>query len=180
MLKPPTGVKVAIIEFDDLECPFCARAVPLVHATAAQYKIPVEHHDFALTEIHTWSFSAAVTARYLEDRVSHAAAAEFRRDVFAHQNVISSRDDLDRYTRAWFASHHVAQPFDLDAGGACSKQVLADRALGDRLGIHSTPCIFVVTEKSWTEVKDLDRLNQTVGTAVAETRAQPAPGYRPR
>ena len=32
MLKPPAGAKVAIYEFDDLECPACAHALPIVHA----------------------------------------------------------------------------------------------------------------------------------------------------
>jgi protein-disulfide isomerase len=62
-LKPPAGAKVAIVEFDDLECPSCAHAVPIIEKAAAQYKIPVVHHDYPLTEIHVWSFDAAVTAR---------------------------------------------------------------------------------------------------------------------
>ena len=39
MLKPPAGAKVAIIEWEDLECPACAHAFPFVHQ-AADHKNP--------------------------------------------------------------------------------------------------------------------------------------------
>ena len=46
MLRPPKGSKVAIIVFEDLECPDCARAAPLLHDAAKQYNIPLVQHDF--------------------------------------------------------------------------------------------------------------------------------------
>src|SRR5690349_17984912 len=46
MFKPPAGARVAVVEFEDLECPACAHAYPIVHAAVAQYKIPLVRHDF--------------------------------------------------------------------------------------------------------------------------------------
>ncbi len=171
MLKPPAGAKVAMYEFDDLECPACAHALPIVHAAVERYKIPLVHRDYPLTEIHVWSFDAAVTARYLQDKVSPAMADDFRRDVFANQNGISSKDDLARFTSGWFQAHRVSLPFVMDA--ACQNEVKADRALGDRLGVgpHGTPCIFVVTEQSWAEVTDLNQLYRMIDAAIAQTGA---------
>ncbi len=40
MVKPPAGARVAIYEFEDLECPACAHAYPIVHAAIDKYKIP--------------------------------------------------------------------------------------------------------------------------------------------
>jgi protein-disulfide isomerase len=175
MLKPPAGAKVAIYEFDDLECPACAHALPIVHAAVERYKIPLVHRDYPLTEIHVWSFDAAVTARYLQDKVSPALADDFRRDVFANQNGISSKDDLARFTSGWFQAHRVSLPFVMDA--ACQNEVKADRALGDRLGVatHGTPCIFVVTQESWVEVTDLNQLYRMIDTAIAQTSASVTP-----
>ncbi len=177
MLKPPAGAKVAIYEFDDLECPACAHALPIVHAAVERYKIPLVHRDFPLTEIHVWSFDAAVTARYLQDKVSPALADDFRRDVFANQNGISSKDDLARFTSGWFQAHRVSLPFVMDA--ACQNEVKADRALGDRLGVgpHGTPCIFVVTQQGWTEVKvqDINQLYRVIDAAIAQTSASVTP-----
>ena len=171
MLKPPAGAKVAIYEFDDLECPACAHAMPILHQAAAQYKIPLEHHDYPLTEIHIWSFDAAVTARYLQDKVSLAVADAFRSDVFANQTNIASKDDLDKFTRQWFAGHGQAMPFVMDPNGDCSREVKADRALGDRIGVRSTPCIFVVTQNGFRYVTDVGQLSEMIDGAVASASA---------
>jgi len=169
MLKPPAGANVAVYEFDDLECPACAHALPILHAAVLHYNIPLVHHDFPLTEIHVWSFDAAVTARYLQDNISAGVADDFRRDVFAHQREISSKEDLDRFTKAWFQQNGQKMPFVIDASGACRNEVQADRALGDRLGVRRTPCIFVVTEHSWKQVEDVSQLSQMIDAALAET-----------
>src|ERR1700726_1120635 len=97
MLRAPAGAPVAIYEFEDLECPACARAFPIVHAAIERYKIPLVRHDFPL-KMHIWSFDAAVTARYLQDKVSPKIAEDFRRDVFANQMSIASKDDLESFT----------------------------------------------------------------------------------
>jgi len=170
MLKPPAGAKVAIYEFEDLECPACAQAFPVVRAAAGQYGIPLVRHDYPLTEIHLWSFDAAVTARYLEDKVSPKLADTFRGDVFANQRAIANKDDLMSFTRGWFQSHGMTMPFVMDASGACTAEVKADRALGDRLGIRSTPCIFVVTQTKWMPVVDVRHLDEIVDKAMAATK----------
>jgi protein-disulfide isomerase len=96
-------------------------------------------------------------------------AETFRRDVFAAQNRIAGRDDLQRFTQAWFKSHQQALPFVMDASGACKKEVQADHALGDRIGRLATPCIFVVTEKRWVQVVDINQLYKVIDVALAET-----------
>ena len=39
-LKPPKGAKVAIVVFEDLQCPDCRRAAPLVAQAGKTYKFP--------------------------------------------------------------------------------------------------------------------------------------------
>jgi protein-disulfide isomerase len=184
MLKPPAGSKVAILEWEDLECPACAHAFPLVRAAVDHYHIPLVRHDFPLTEIHIWSFDAAVTARYIQDSISPRLADSFRGDVFANQTRINSKDDLDHFTRTWFQSHGQAMPFVIDPSGACRNEVKSDRALGDRLGIHSTPCILVVTQNSFVPVVDMAQLNQVIDEAIASSKtasvdSQPVPDIQP-
>jgi protein-disulfide isomerase len=172
ILKPPAGAKVAILEFEDMECPVCAAEAPIVRAAAVKYNMPYVRRDFPLTEIHIWSFDAAVTARYLQDKVSPVLAETFRRDVFANQPAIASKDDLANFTRRWFQAHGLSQPFVMDASGACRNEVKADRALGDRLGVKGTPCIFIVTQKSWVQVADAHQLYHTIDLALAQTAGQ--------
>ena len=168
MVKPPAGAKVAIYEFEDLECPACAHAFPIVHAAIERYKIPLVRHDFPL-RMHVWSFDAAVTARYLQDKVSPKIAEDFRRDVFANQMSIASKDDLEAFTRRWFATHGQNIPFVMDPTGLFTQEVKSDYTLGERIGLTQTPTIFVVTNKGWTQIMDPTLLYQTIDAALAET-----------
>src|SRR3954453_8135241 len=64
-LKPPKGAQVALVVFEDLQCPDCRRAAPLVQQAGKTYKIPIVRHDFPLP-FHTWSMDAAINARYFD------------------------------------------------------------------------------------------------------------------
>src|SRR5512140_3015426 len=66
-LKPPKGAGVAIVIFEDLQCPDCARAEPLLQEAAKTYKIPIVRHDMPLP-MHNWSFDAHVMARYFDTK----------------------------------------------------------------------------------------------------------------
>jgi protein-disulfide isomerase len=176
MVKPPAGAKVAIYEFEDLECPACAHAAPIVHAAIEKYKIPLVRHDFPL-KMHVWSFDAAITARYLQDKVSPKVAEDFRRDVFASQTAIASKDDLENFTRRWFQQHGQNMPFVMDPNGLFRAEVQADETLGERIGLSQTPTIFVVTTKGWTQIMDPNYLYQTIDQALAQ--AGPAPVTKP-
>ena len=168
LLKPPTGARVAIIEFEDLECPACARAFPMVHAAAEHYKIPIIRRDFPL-KMHLWSFDAAVTARYLQDKVNPGIADEYRRAVFAAQTSIASKDDLRNFTQRFFQAHGSTMPFVVDPQGTLAKEVQSDELLGERIGLSQTPTIWVVTAKDWVQVTDPTLLYQTIDAALAET-----------
>ena len=126
--------------------------------------------------MHIWSFDAAVTARYLQDKVSPEKAEEFRRDVFASQTAIASKDDLSNYTRQWFQKHGVSMPFVMDPAGLFTAEVNSDYTLGERIGLTQTPTIFVVTNKGWTQIMDPNYLYQTIDSMMAE--AGPAAGAK--
>ncbi len=177
MVKPPVGSKVAIYEFEDLECPACSHAFPIVHAAVERYKIPLVRHDFPL-KMHIWSFDAAVTARYIQDKISPQAAEEYRRAVFANQTSIASKDDLQAFTQKYFQSHGRTMPFVMDPSGLFAQEVKSDYTLGERIGLTQTPTIFVVTPKQWIQVTDVNYLYQTIDAALAETGASTAHAKR--
>ena len=173
MLKPPAGAKVAIYKFEDLECPACARAYPIVHAAADRYKIPIIRRDFPL-KMHIWSRDAAVTARYLQDKVSPATAEEFRGAVFAAQTSIASKEDLANFTRRFFQQHKLNQPFVIDPAGLFAAEINADYTLGERIGISQTPTIWVVSQKNWVQVTDFNQLYATIDNVESQV-AQSTP-----
>ena len=178
MVKPPAGSKVAIYEFEDLECPACAHAAPIIHQAVDHYKIPLVRHDFPL-KMHIWSFDAAVTARYLQDKVSPKVADQFRADVFASQTAIASKDDLSNFTRRWFQQHGQNMPFVIDPNGLFRAEVQADETLGERIGLTQTPTIFVVTNKGWTQIMDPSLTYQTIEAALAQTAGPAVPAKAP-
>lgn len=177
MLKPPAGAKIAIYELEDLECPACAHAFPIVHSAAAHYNIPIVRKDFPLQQ-HVWSFDAAVWARYLQDKVSPKTGDEYRGAVFAAQTGIASKDDMLNFTRRFFQTHKLQLPFVPDPTGQFKKEVEADRTLGERLGVQYTPSIIVCTQHEWVHVTDISLLYQTIDELEAKVAAE-APVRKP-
>jgi protein-disulfide isomerase len=177
MLKPPAGAPVAIYEFEDLECPACARAFPIVHAAIDHYKIPLVRHDFPLA-MHVWSRDAAIIARYIQDKIDPKTAEDYRRAVFAAQTSIASKDDLQRFTQKFFQSHGHPMPFVIDPTGQFAKEVQADYDLGVKIGLTQTPTIFVVTQKNWIQIIDVNLLYQTIDTALAQAPAATTPNSK--
>jgi protein-disulfide isomerase len=176
-LHPPTGARVAVVEFADLECPACAAANPLVKEAVAKYKIPWVRHDFLIPS-HAWSLSAAVNARWF-DAKSPALGNEFRDQVFANQPYIFNLGMLREFTQKFAQSHSIALPPSLDPQSQLITAVQADNDLGKRTGIRQTPTIFVVTAGSkgapYIHVTDQGQLDQIVAQALADTTpARPA------
>ena len=171
-LKPPSGARVAIVEFEDLECPDCARANPLLIEATAKYAIPWVRHDFPLP-FHNWSFQAAVNARFFDTR-SQKLGNDYRDYIFANQISIETPDQLRDWTQKFAQAHGVAMPFAVDPMGKLAGEVKADYALGQRIGIEHTPTIWVVTNARnappFVEVVDRNKLYQLIDEALAETR----------
>jgi protein-disulfide isomerase len=173
-LHPPAGARVAIIEFEDLECPDCARANPLLKEAAAKYKIPWVRHDFPLP-FHDWSFNAAVNARWF-DLKNVSIGDDYRDAVFANQPTITSLEVLRDFTDKYAKARGINLPFAIDPQGKLAAEVKADYALGQRIGIEHTPTIWVVTANSkgapFVEVVDRTKLYQMIDQAIADTRAR--------
>jgi protein-disulfide isomerase len=172
-LRPPAGARVAIVEFEDMECPDCANANPLLKEAAAKYNIPWIRHDFPLP-FHAWSFQAAVNARWFDTK-GKKMGDDYRDAVFANQRSIESLDALRQFTENFAKSHNIALPFAIDPQGKFAAEVKADYALGQRIGIEHTPTIWVTTSNSkgapFVEVVDRTKLFQLIDQAIADTRS---------
>ncbi|MGA2572138.1 MAG: thioredoxin domain-containing protein [Terracidiphilus sp.] len=171
-LKPPAGARIAIVEFEDLECPDCARANPLLKEAAAKYDIPWVRHDFPLPQ-HAWSFQAAVNARFFDTK-SKKLGDDYRDSVFENQVSIETLGQLQDFTQKFASAHGVALPFAVDPMGHFTQQVKNDYALGQRVGIEHTPTIWIVTSAAhaapFVEVVDRSKLFQLIDEALANAR----------
>lgn len=179
ILRPPKGAKVAIVVFEDLECPDCARAAPLVVEAGKTYKIPVVRYDFPLPQ-HLWSFDAAVMARFFGSK-SPALGADFREYIFLHQQEITGANPSDEagqkqrlraFAEKFAQEHKTALPFVVDPQNKFANAVRADRDLGVRIGIQHTPTLYVVNNsrsgRPFIEVVDRSQLFQLIDQMKAE------------
>lgn len=151
-LRPPKGAKVAIVVFEDMQCPDCARAHPLVEEAARTYKIPVVRYDFPLPQ-HDWSMEAAIIARYLEKK-SKKLGDDFRTEIFKNQQSIT-KQNLRSFADKFAAARKIDLPIIVDPQGKLAAEIMADRDFGQRTGITHTPTLYVVN-------------NQTTGTPFVE------------
>ncbi len=162
-LHPPKGAKVAIVVFEDLQCPLCRQTAPLLKEAAKTYKIPVVRHDFPLP-MHNWSFEATVTAHYF-DAKSRTLGLEYRDYIFEHQPEITPQN-LRSFSDKFAADHKMALPFVIDPQGKLAAEVRAERDLGTRIGLHQTPTIYIVSSKPggkpYVEVTDRSQLYQMI------------------
>ncbi len=165
--KPPAGAKVAVIEYEDLECPACAHAFPMVHAAVNHYHIPIEEFDFQIPG-HAWSHDAAIFSHYLRAKVSPDIAEQFRRETFASQYRIASKDDLHNFEESFLRARGKQMPFEVDPTGQYDREVNATTAEGQKIGVMETPTIIVVSPNHWIQVKDPQEMYAAIDQAQAD------------
>jgi len=152
------AAKVTIVNYDDLECPYCARMhQTLFPGVLERYKdlVRVIYKDDPLAEIHPWAVHASVDANCLAAQSSdvywtyidyiHAHGDEVSG---ADRNAAKSFDALNRIAR------QEATLAKLDMGkleGCLSSQddakVRASAREAEGLGIDGTPALFVDGER---------------------------------
>ena len=187
------NAKVTVINFDDLECPYCARMhQELFPGTLERYKDKVRfiYKDDPLVEIHPWALHAAIDSNCLADQKSDAYWA-YVDYLHAHGQEVTGEDHdmkkssvtLDKIAR------DQAKTFSLDATklDACLQKqeeapVRQSMKEAENLGVEGTPYLFVdgekingalPTEQVWAV---LDRALKAAGV---EPPPPPAPASQP-
>ena len=188
-VRGPSKAKVTIVNFDDLECPYCAQMhAELFPATADRYKGLVKfiYKDFPLVEIHPWAMHAAVDANCLAGQ-SGAAYWNFVDYVHTHSNEITgashdpklSEQTLDKLAH----EEGVRSKLDLAKLDSCTAKqdesaVRASMKQGDALGVNGTPTMFINGERItgvlptsllWTAI---DRALKAAGVQPPQTAAE--------
>ena len=152
------NAKVTVINFDDLECPYCARMhQELFPSTLERYgdKVRFIYKDDPLTEIHPWALHAAIDSNCLADQNASAywgyvdyLHSHGQEVTGADRDANKSFQALDRIAR------EQGKIFSLDAPKleAClTKQddaaVRVSMQQAENLGVEGTPFMFVDGEK---------------------------------
>jgi protein-disulfide isomerase len=157
-VRGPESAKVTIVNFDDLECPYCARMhQQLFPETFEHYKglVKFVYKDDPLVEIHPWAMHASVDANCLADQ-NATAYWSYVDYVHSHGDEISGTDRdpakasaaLDRIAREQGAKANVnAALLDICLKKQDNSIVLASMKEADLLKIDGTPTLFVNGER---------------------------------
>jgi protein-disulfide isomerase len=184
--------KVTIVNYDDFQCPFCARMhSTLMTEILPQYgdKVKIVYKDYPLS-MHPWAQHAANDANCLA-KESNKGYWEFADYVHANQHVISGPQkdvqqafgELDRLTLD-IGKKNGADATKLQA---CVKAqadgaVKSSMAEGDSIGVSATPTMFVNGERLEGAL-DADEvraaLNQQLLAAGVQPPPAPAPAVHP-
>ncbi|MGB7553934.1 MAG: thioredoxin domain-containing protein [Candidatus Korobacteraceae bacterium] len=175
--------KVTIVNYDDFECPFCARMhSTLMTEILPQYgdKIKIVYKDYPLS-MHPWAIHAANDANCLA-KESTKGYWEFADYVHANQHVISNPQkdvqmafgELDRIT------FDIGKKNGVDAAQlqACVKaqadSVKTSMAEGDAVGVSATPTMFVNGERLEGAL-DADEVKAALNQQLLAAGVQPPP-----
>jgi protein-disulfide isomerase len=169
VLRPPKGAQVAIVVFEDLQCPQCRRVAPILEQASKTYKIPLVRHDFPLP-IHNWSYDAAVMARYF-DATSKELGNQFRDYIFSNQLEVNPQN-LRGYAEKFAGEHKIGLPFLIDPQGKFAAEVNADRDQGKAIKLDHTPTVYVVSsrhpDKPYVEMKEVSQLYALIDAMMKE------------
>ncbi len=151
------SAKVTVINFDDLECPYCARMhQALFPETLERYKDKVRfiYKDDPLVEIHPWALHAAIDSNCIADQ-NPKAYWGYVDYLHAHGQEVTGedRDPQKSFVVLDKIAREQGKIFSLDAArlDAClSKQdetaVRASMKEAESLGVDGTPSLFIEGE----------------------------------
>jgi protein-disulfide isomerase len=155
-IRGDASAKVVIVNYDDFQCPFCSRMhqtlFPALFKTYGD-KVKIIYKDFPLVEIHPWAMHAAIDANCLGEQ-NGSAYWDFADYVHGNQKAIAGRSQQEAFNNLDNAAGDQAGKYHLDMAKmqACIKKqddtaVRASMAEGDKLGVDSTPTLFVNGER---------------------------------
>ena len=175
--------KVTIVNYDDFQCPFCSHMhSTLVASVVKDYadRVKIIYKDYPLVEIHPWAMRAAVDGNCLAEQ-NGPAYWDFADYVHANQKLVAGKSRADAFANLDTAAREQAQKHQLDQDKlqACVQKqdesgVRASMAEGDKLGVDSTPTLFINGER-FTGVMPEAELRATLDRALADAgQAAPA------
>ncbi|MBZ5523029.1 MAG: DsbA family protein [Acidobacteriia bacterium] len=180
------GAKVTIVNFDDFQCPFCAR----MHATLFPgvlktygSLVKIIYKDYPLTEIHPWAMHAAVAANCLAAQ-NNDAYWEFADDVHGKQRQVAGQNPAETTANIDRLAAEVAGKRQLDSPklNACLKAndetaVRASMEEADKLGVDSTPTMFINGERASGALPE-EALRAIIDRALVAVGEKPPPAEK--
>ncbi len=184
------NAKVTVINFDDLECPYCARMhEELFPATLERYRDKVRfiYKDDPLTELHPWAMHAAVDANCLaaQNGTVYWAYVDY---LHSHGQEVTGPDrdlnksfaTLDRVARQEGALGKLdGAKLDACLAKQDETQIKAEAKEADSLGVDGTPAIFVEGERVNGGAVPAEQVWAAIDRALRAAGEEPPPAELP-
>ncbi len=167
---------VTLAIFSDFQCPYCARMAKTMNDLSASEggRLRIPYHYFPLS-MHPWARAAAEAAA-CADRQSGAAFWDLHDFLFAHQRELS-QDDFAPRLAGWALTTTGLDQKEFErcmSQTLTSGQVERDIALGNELGVDSTPTVFLDGER----IDDISAATSKRWWITRRTRAGNGAGLR--
>jgi len=180
----PTA-KVEIINFDDLECPYCGMLNnEILPATMDHYQglVKIVYKDYPLPN-HPWALHAAVDANCLATQ-SASAYWSYVDFVHSHGHEISGASSSP--AKSFLDLDNIADTFGIKSSvneaqlTMCLKKqdaslVNQSLKLGASLGVDATPQVFVDGERLPSGAQPIEKLWPAIDRALKAKGIQPPP-----
>jgi protein-disulfide isomerase len=160
-LRGNPNAPVTIVEFTDYQCPSCARTQPLLEELASEYgdKVKLVSRDYPLDQ----HVNAAKAAEAAEAAREQGKYWEYAATLFKNQNALQVEKLKEYATQLGLDRARFDQALD---SGKFSEKVQRDMREGDKLGVNSTPTVFINGKR----IKDKSResLKSAIDAALKE------------
>lgn len=152
---------VTVIEFSDLQCPFCARVTPTLREIMAKYPGQVR-----------WVFKSFPLGFHKDSPLAHAAVMAAARQgkfwemhdlIFSNQKNLK-RDNLMEEARS-LNLDMIRFIADLD-NPEIRQQIEADRQEGEKLSVTGTPSFFI-NGRPYSGALSIEQFQAAINTALA-------------
>jgi protein-disulfide isomerase len=170
--RGPANAIVTVVEFSDLQCPFCRGAQPIIDRLVAETGARLVFQPFPLP-IHPWALKAAAYAECAAQQ-KHDSFWGFINGVYEDQSNINDANlDAKLAGIATAAGGNAKQIATCAATSAVNSRIQQSIELGKSVGVGSTPTIFINGRKV-TGLADLpfEHLKALVEFEAAESSKQ--------
>ncbi|HEY2064768.1 MAG TPA: thioredoxin domain-containing protein [Gemmatimonadaceae bacterium] len=169
----PRDAPVTLVEYGDYECPYCARAHPIVKDLQRRLgrSMCFVFRNFPLTEMHPYAFHAAEAAESVGAHAGESAFWRMHDLMYEHQQ--DSERSLDDEHLVWYAkqagadARRVAEDLLDDA---FADRVKEDFLSGVRSGVNGTPTFFINGERYDGPWYDVGAFEEVLREAAAGGR----------
>jgi protein-disulfide isomerase len=165
-IRGPLDASVMLVEYGDLECPYCGRAEPIVRQLLREFgdDLAFAFRHYPLTDVHP---HAELAAEATEAAAAQGRFWEMHDLLFIHQDALGFADllgyaeelglDIDRFVDDLRENRYA-------------QHVSEDAVSGDRSGVSGTPTFFINGSRHYGAY-DLATLTAAVRAARAERLA---------